>query len=64
MSSTVFVRCDDGSVMEHDLPLPSGIADRVERGQLRLVNADGTDPADEPVAQPAAKPTRAKRTSK
>ncbi len=64
MSGTVFVRCDDGSVIEHDLPLPSGIADRVERGQLKLVNADGSDPADEVPAEPEAKPTRAKRTSK
>lgn len=62
MSGTVFVRCDDGSVIEHDLPLPSGIADRVERGQLRLVNADGTDVEDEPAADEApAKPARAKR---
>lgn len=47
---TVFVLCDNGSVMPHDLPLPSGIADRVARGSLRLVNEDGspieaTDPA-------------------
>lgn len=50
MSGTVFVRCDDGSVMEHDLPLPSGIADRVERGHLRLVNADGSAIEAEPAA--------------
>ena len=48
---TVHVLCDNGSVMEHDLPLPSGIADRVARGQLRLVNADGT-----PLAGPAPVP--------
>lgn len=61
MSGTVYVRCDDGSVIEHDLPLPSGIADRVARGQLKLVNADGSDPADEPTGQdtePPAKPAR------
>jgi hypothetical protein len=48
---TVFVLCDNGAVMPHDLPLPSGIADRVQRGDLRLVNEDGTllaDPAEEP----------------
>ena len=39
---TVFVLCDNGSVMPHDLPLPSGIADRVARGDLRLVNEDGS----------------------
>lgn len=61
MSGTVYVRCDDGSVIKHDLPLPSGIADRVARGQLRLVNADGTDPADEPVPEPEVKPARTRR---
>lgn len=39
---TVYVLVDNGTVMPHDLPLPSGIADRVARGQLRLVNADGS----------------------
>lgn len=39
---TVFVLCDNGAVMPHDLPLPTGIADRVARGQLRLVNEDGS----------------------
>lgn len=60
---TVHILCDNGSVIEHDLPLPSGIADRVARGQLRLVNADGTDLTEEVPAEPeaAAKPTRAKR---
>lgn len=44
----VHVLCDNGSVMAHDLPLPSGVADRVARGQLRLVNADGSALIDEP----------------
>jgi hypothetical protein len=51
-SETVHVLCDNGSVMLHDLPLPAGIADRVAKGQLRLVNADGTPLAD-PVPAPA-----------
>lgn len=52
---TVWVLCDNGAVMAHDLPLPSGIADRVGRGQLRLVNEDGTEITAEPsVAAPAA----------
>lgn len=52
MAETVFVLCDNGSVIEHDLPLPSGIATRVESGQLRLVNADGSQiqPEVEPPA--------------
>jgi hypothetical protein len=41
-NETVYVLCDNGAVMPHDLPLPSGIADRVARGQLRLVNEDGS----------------------
>lgn len=48
MTETVHVLCDNGSVMEHDLPLPAGIADRVARGDLRLVNPDGTDITAEP----------------
>lgn len=39
---TVFVLCENGTVMAHDLPLPSGIADRVARKQLHLVNEDGS----------------------
>lgn len=50
---TVYVKCDNGMVMAHDLPLPSGIADRVARGQLELVNADGSRP-DESAPEPAA----------
>lgn len=45
----VFVLCENSTVMKHDLPLPSGIADRVGRGELRLVNEDGT-----PIAEPEA----------
>jgi hypothetical protein len=63
MAETVYVLCDNGSVMPHDLPLPSGIADRVGRGDLRLVNADGTPLADgEP--EPAAEPEPPKEPGK
>lgn len=54
MAEIVYVRCDNGSVMPHDLPLPSGIADRVGRGDLRLVNADGSEITAEP--EPEADP--------
>ncbi len=56
---TVYVLCDNGTVMPHDLPLPSGVADRVGRGELRLVNADGSplaDPEPEPQVDPEAVP--------
>lgn len=64
MAEQVFVHCDNGSVMPHDLPLPVGIADRVAKGQLRLVNEDGSqiEPAAEaPVEDPEPAP---KRTAK
>lgn len=56
---TVYVLADNGSVMPHDLPLPSGIADRVARGALRLVNADGTEiePESEKPADDGALPS-------
>lgn len=62
MSEVAYVLCDNGSVMAHDLPLPSGIADRVARGDLRLVNADGS-PLGEPEVpaepeQPVRKPRK------
>lgn len=58
---TVYVLCDSGSVMEHNLPLPAGIADRVERGELQLVNADGSSlpaPGEELAAKESARRTR------
>ena len=50
MIEQVFVLCDNGMVMVHDLPLPSGVADRVAKGQLRLVNEDGSPIVDQYVA--------------
>lgn len=63
MAETVYVLCESGSVIPHDLPLPAGVADRVERGSLTLVNEDGSPivevelPAEdaEPEAAPPAK---------
>lgn len=49
MAETVFVLCDNGSVIEHDLPLPSGIAARVESGQLRLVDDPKSEPSGDEV---------------
>jgi hypothetical protein len=60
MGEHVYVRCDNGSIMLHDLPLPSGIADRVSRGSLRLVNEDGSEIAaanPEPAADPDTVPS-------
>lgn len=56
---TVFVRGENGQVIEHDLPLPSGVQDRVDRGQLHLTDKDGVplpEKADEkPAPRTAAK---------
>lgn len=66
MTEQVFVLCDNGSVMLHDLPLPHGIADRVARGDLRLVNEDGTpiEPAEEQPEAPEPAPAKATRAKK
>lgn len=72
MAETVYVLCDNGAVMLHDLPLPPGIADRISKGQLSLVNEDGSPivaaspepPAADPVAAaPAKKATKAAAAS-
>lgn len=41
--------CEGGSVIEMDLPLAEGIAERVTKGYIKQVNPDGTD-YTEPVA--------------
>lgn len=48
MADTIYVRGEGGTVFEMDLPLPSGAAQRLERGDMQRVNADGT-PYTEPV---------------
>lgn len=42
MAETAFFRGEGGVVLEMDLPLPEGIAQRVERGAIvRVANAQG-----------------------
>lgn len=42
VTDTIHVIGEGGVVFEMDLPLPEGVAQRLERGDLRRVNADGT----------------------
>lgn len=59
---TAFIRGENGVVVEHDLPLPPGIQDRLNRGHIHRVNADGTFWEPEP-AKPARR-TAAKADDK
>lgn len=52
MGETIYVIGEGGTPFEMDLPLPAGVAQRLERGDIRRVNADGT-PYEE-LAEPAA----------
>lgn len=52
MPQTIHVRGEGGAVIAMDLPLPEGIAERFERGQLVRVHADGSPYHGPPV--PAA----------
>lgn len=45
---TVYIRGENGVVVKHDLPLPPGVQDRLGRGQLHRVNADGSPWEPEP----------------
>ncbi|MEU1194928.1 hypothetical protein ABZ446_01735 [Streptomyces sp. NPDC005813] len=42
MAETIHVRGEGGAIFTMDLPLPEGIAERYESGQLVRVNADGS----------------------
>ncbi|MBD0838790.1 hypothetical protein [Streptomyces sp. TRM68416] len=42
MAETIHVRGEGGAVFTMDLPLPEAIAERLERGHLVRVNADGS----------------------
>lgn len=42
MAETIHVVGEGGSVFAMDLPLPESIAQRLDTGQLRRVNADGS----------------------
>lgn len=55
MADTVFIRGEGGAVWEMGLPLSPHVAAAVEKGSMRIVNEDGTEPAEpgiepEPVA--------------
>ncbi|GGV13611.1 hypothetical protein [Streptomyces spectabilis] len=65
MAETIYLRGEGGGIHAMDLPLHESIQQRLERGQLRRVNADGSPlaaeqapagPADDstPDADPAA----------
>lgn len=57
MAETIYVRGEGGAVIAMDLPLPEGIAERYERGQLRRVNPDGSPYQGSPTPlAPAAAP--------
>lgn len=53
---TVYILCDNGAVMEHDLPLPSGIQARVDAKQLHIVDPPEKSEPEAP-ADPEAVPT-------
>ncbi|MFD9905628.1 hypothetical protein [Streptomyces sp. NPDC059063] len=42
MAETIYLRGEGGGIHAMDLPLHESIQQRLERGQLRRVNADGT----------------------
>lgn len=60
MAETVYIRGENGSVIPHDLPLPLGIQDRLDRGYLQLVELE-VDPADDApqLERPAASALKA-----
>lgn len=45
---TIHVRGEGGAVFEMALPLPEHIAERLAKGYLRRVNADGTPYVEDP----------------
>lgn len=60
MAETVYLRGENGVVLEHKLPLPDGITHRMTKGYITRVNADGStwtgDDGDQP--QAPAKPSQ------
>jgi len=48
MSDSVYIKGEGGSIIKMDLPLPAVIQQRLSKGYLQHVNADGT-PYKEPV---------------
>lgn len=59
MAETVMIAGENGVAMPHDLPLPSGIADRLARGELTMV-----EPGPEKKASPPARKASSKSEDK
>ncbi|WP_128977280.1 hypothetical protein [Streptomyces roseicoloratus] len=59
MAETIHIRGEGGAVIAMDLPLPDGIADRLTKGLLRRVNADGTPYIEQDGAGVPAPPAEA-----
>ena len=61
MTESIYVRGEGGSVFKMDLPLPEPIAERLTKGLLRRVNADGsphTEPSPDVPGAPAEEPAK------
>ena len=56
MAETIYVRGEGGAVIAMDLPLPEGIAERFERGQLVRVHSDGSPYYTGPAPTPGPAP--------
>jgi hypothetical protein len=56
MAETIHVRGEGGGIHAMDLPLPEAIAERLTKGLLTRVNADGSPYAHKAPAEPAEKP--------
>lgn len=57
---TVYIRGENGVVKAHDLPLPWGVQDRLDKGQVQQVEAPA-EPEPEPDTEPEPEPDAAKR---
>ncbi|MDQ0829535.1 hypothetical protein QF032_001379 [Streptomyces achromogenes] len=53
MAETIYVRGEGGAVIAMDLPLPEGIQERLDRGAIQRVNADGSPHYAAPARAPA-----------
>ena len=42
MAETIYVRGEGGAIFVMDLPLPEAIADRLDKGQIKRVDSDGS----------------------
>lgn len=59
MADSIYVRGEGGSVFEMDLPLPEPIAERLTKGLLRQVNADGSPYTETTAEEPAKSASKA-----